>query len=76
VGLAVLLLVEGLGVERIGRSCNACENRQGNQSKYDGLHGYFSKNAGNTTLPVIDAAGDRTMSSGRAVPGGTSFEDR
>jgi hypothetical protein len=27
-------------------------------------------------LPVIDAAGDRTTPSRRAVPGGTSFEDR
>ena len=49
-GLAVLLLVEGLGIERAGQSCNAGENRQGNQGGYDRLHGYFSKKLLGPTL--------------------------
>ena len=43
VRLTVLLLVECLGVECAGRSCDAGENRQGDQSRYDGLHGYYSR---------------------------------
>jgi len=50
VGLPVQLFVQGLGVERIGWGRNAGENRKCNQRGYDGLHGYFSKNAGNTIV--------------------------
>ena len=55
VGHAVLLLVEGLGVECAGRGGDAGENRQGDQSGYDGLHGFSPRNSATPLLPVIDA---------------------
>jgi hypothetical protein len=43
VGGAVHLRVEGLGVECVGRSCNAGENQEGDQNGCDGRHGYYSR---------------------------------
>ena len=42
VGLALLLLPEGLGVESVGRASDPGKNRQGDQNRYDRLHGPHS----------------------------------
>ena len=38
VGLTLLLLKEGLGVESVGRTSDPGKNRQGDQKRYDRLH--------------------------------------
>ena len=74
-GLTVQLLIEGLDVDRIGRSRHADENRQGNQNGYDGLHSYFSKQCRQHHVASHRRATDRTALLRRAVSGGTTFED-
>src|SRR5215468_3585212 len=49
VGLAFLLLPEGLGVESVGRASDPGKNRQGDQNRYDRLHGPHSICAIRTT---------------------------
>src|SRR5215468_922206 len=36
---AVLLLVEGVGIERRSRTCDAGQDRKGDEDEYDALHG-------------------------------------
>jgi hypothetical protein len=69
--LAVLLLVEGLGVERAGRSCDAGENRQGDQSGYEGLHGSILQTMqAAQLLPVIDEPEHCTLPGRSLSPAG------
>ena len=59
VGLAFLLLPEGLGVESVGRASDPGQNRQGDQNGYDRLHGPHSICAIRTTPLSTVIAGRR-----------------
>ena len=59
VGLAILLLVERLGVEGADWSRDAGENRQRDQRGYDSFHDWFSmheRDVGDTMSPFIGRA--------------------
>jgi hypothetical protein len=56
IGLTLLLLPEGLGVEScVGRASNPGQNRQGEQGGYDRLHGSYSRSDPDNTIVAVVA---------------------